>query len=71
MVEKGPPHTKAICNCVNAYVGRILRVLRTGAPYQLRDCQDHPITPGEARQIVEQHYRVPETVRDRWRSRAA
>lgn len=71
MVEKGHPHTKAICNCVNAYVGRILRVLRTGAPYQLRDCQDHPITPGEARQIVEQHYRVPETVRDRWRSRAA
>lgn len=70
MMEKGNPHTKAICNCVNKYLARILRILRTGEPYELRDCEGNPVSTQEAKRIINEKYTVPDKVRERLRNRA-
>ncbi len=69
MVHKGKTHTQAVCRCVNALLGRIWRILRTGEPYELRDGQGAPISAQAARTAIVEQFQVPEQVRKRTRSR--
>ncbi len=71
MVEKGNPHRKAICNCVNKYLARIMRVLRTGEEYELRDCNGDAVSVEEAQKRIREHYKVPDKVRERLRNRSS
>lgn len=63
MTEKGYQHTQAIGRCVNKFLARVMRVLRTKEPYELRDCHDQPVTWQEARKIIQEQYTVPPAVR--------
>jgi hypothetical protein len=40
-----------------------------GTPYQLRDTDGTPITPGQARQIIAANWTVPDDIRKRRRSK--
>ncbi len=71
MVHKGNTHTQAVCRCVNALLGRIWRILRTGEPYELRDGQGAPISAQDARTVIVEQYTVPEEVRHRSQARTS
>ncbi len=63
MTSKGRHHKQALCAVANRLVNRIFRVLRTGAPYGLRDLDGRPIEIAEAKAIIAARYTVPESVR--------
>jgi len=63
MTTKGHHHKQALCAVANRLVNRIFRVLRTGAPYGLRDLDGRPIEIAEAKAIIAARYTVPESVR--------
>ncbi len=63
MTTRGYHHKQALCAVVNRLVNRIFRVLRTGAPYGLRDLDGRPIGIAEAKAIIAARYTVPESVR--------
>lgn len=63
MTTKGHHHKQALCAVANRLVNRIFRVLRTGAPYGLRDLDGRPIEIAEAKAIIATRYTVPESVR--------
>jgi transposase len=69
MVERGAHHQKAVCVVAARLAERAWVVMSRGEPYVIRDVDGTPVTPGEARAIIEEHYRVPEHVRRRRRSR--
>ena len=71
MVKKGYTHTQAMCSSVNKLLGRVLRVLKTGAPYELRDCDGNPVSKQEARAIIKERYTVPEDIRTQRKRLAA
>jgi hypothetical protein len=65
MVHRGKHHVQALCTCSAHLLDRVGVVLRDDRPYQLQDVDGTPITPERARQIIAQHYIVPEEIRKR------
>jgi len=70
MVHKGKHHKQAICTCATHLLDRILAVLREDRPYELRDVDGTPVTDQQARAIIAQRYKVPESIRRRNNKRA-
>ena len=69
MVNKGKHHISALCVVANRFViPRIVAVLKSQRPYELRDLDGHAISKEEAKEIVAQ-FQVSEQVRRRLRSR--
>ncbi|MDQ3928750.1 MAG: IS110 family transposase [Chloroflexota bacterium] len=65
MVQRGKHHNQAVCACATHLLDRVLGVLRTDQPYELRDVDGRPVTVAEARAIVLERYQVPVEVRRR------
>ena len=65
MVQRGKHHNQAVCACATHLLDRVLAVLRTDAPYELRDVDGTPVSVAEARAIVLERYQVPAEVRRR------
>jgi transposase len=65
MVERGKHHNQAVCVCATHLLDRVLAVLRTGQPYELRDVDGRAVSVAEARAIVLERYQVPQEVRKR------
>jgi transposase len=65
MVQRGKHHNQAVCACATHLLDRVLTVLRTGQPYELRDVDGTPVSVAEARAIVLERYQVPAEVRRR------
>ena len=69
MTERGASHLKACCVVAGHLALRLHTAMLRGAPYQLRDTDGTPITPGQARQIIAANWTVPDDIRKRRRSR--
>jgi transposase len=65
MVERGKHHNQAVCACATHLLDRVLAVLRTEQPYELRDVDGRAVNVAEARAIVLERYQVPVEVRRR------
>ncbi len=65
MVQRGKHHNQAVCACATHLLDRVLAVLRTDQPYELRDVDGTPVSVAEARAIVLERYQVPVEVRRR------
>ena len=65
MVQRGKHHNQAVCACATHLLDRVLAVLRTDQPYELRDVDGTPVSVAEARAIVLERYQVPAEVRRR------
>ncbi len=65
MVERGKHHNQAVCACATHLLDRVLAVLRTDQPYELRDVDGRMVSVAEARAIVLERYQVPTEVRRR------
>ena len=65
MVDLGKHHLQASCACATHLLTRIYAILRDDRPYEMRDADGTPISKRTARQICQQHYRVPDEVRRR------
>ncbi len=63
MVKRGKHHNQAVCACSTHLLDRVLAVLRSDQPYELRDVDGQPVTADAARQIIAARYTVPEEVR--------
>ena len=68
MCDAGRHHNSAICTIATVLLTRIVSCLRQGAPYQLRDTDDRPITDAQGRAIVADRYQIPDDVRAARRS---
>ena len=64
-MERGKHHNQAVCACATHLLDRVLAVLRTDQPYELRDVDGTPVSGAEARAIVLERYQVPAEVRRR------
>lgn len=69
MVHKGRCHTQAVCAVGVRMISRVLRILKDGRNYELRDVDGHPVSKEEAKAIIEERYIVPEEIRQRTRNR--
>ena len=69
MTERGANHLKACCVVAGHLALRLHAAMLRGAPYQLRDTDGTPVTPGQARQVIAANWTVPDDVRQRRRSR--
>ncbi|MDQ5852977.1 MAG: IS110 family transposase [Chloroflexota bacterium] len=65
MVHHGKHHNQAVCACATHLLDRVLAVLRTDQPYELRDVDGTPVSVAEARAIILERYQVPAEVRRR------
>ncbi|MEZ7137900.1 IS110 family transposase [Komagataeibacter sp. SM21] len=63
MVVKGHHHKQALCAIANRLANRIYSVLKQGRPYVLRDIDGSPLTVAQAKAIILERYRVPDSVR--------
>jgi transposase len=70
MVNKGKHHCQAVCACATHLLDRVRVVLNEDRPYELRDVDGTPVTPQQARAIVQERYTVPPEVRRRNNRRA-
>jgi transposase len=69
MVERGATHLKATCVVAAHLADRAWTVLARGTPYVVRDVEDRPVSPEEAKAIIAERYTVGEDVRRRRRSK--
>ncbi len=65
MVHRGKHHNQAVCACATHLLDRVLTVLRTDQPYELRDVDGRPVSVAEARAIILERYQVSAEVRRR------
>jgi len=70
MVRKGKHHRQAVCACATHLLDRVRVILTEDRPYELRDVDGTPVTPAEARAIIQARYTVPAEVRQRNNRRA-
>lgn len=68
MVERGADHLKACCVVAARLAERAHQVMARGTPYIVCDTNGQPVTPDQARRIIDQHWTVPPDVRARRRS---
>lgn len=65
IMQYGKHHLQATCACATHLLSRIYAVLRDDRPYQLQDVDGTPVDWHTARCICQQHYHVPQEVRQR------
>jgi hypothetical protein len=65
MVQRGKHPNQAVCACATHLLDRVLAVLRTDQPYELRDMDGIPVDVAQARASVLERYHVPAEVRRR------
>jgi transposase len=63
MVDAGKHHNSALCHIATALLTRVVACWRNQTPYELRDLDGRPITTIEARQIIAEHYTIPDHIR--------
>ncbi len=68
MVERGAEHHKALCVVAGALAERAWAVMNRQMPYVICDIDGTPVTPEQTKQIIAQHFTVPDEVRRRRRS---
>jgi transposase len=68
-MERGAHHQKALCVVAARLAERAWVVPSRGQAYELRDVDGTPVTPAEARCLIQERYTVSEEVRRRLRSR--
>jgi hypothetical protein len=71
MVRRGNDHLGAVCVVAAHLAERAWTVMDRAMPYVLCDTDGTPVTPEQAKQIIAEHWTVPEEVRRRRRSRTA
>jgi hypothetical protein len=69
MVERGKDHLGAVCVVAAHLAERAWTVMNQGMPCVLCDTDGTPITAEQAKQIIADHWTVPEQVRRRRRSK--
>lgn len=69
MTERGANHLKACCVVAGHLALRLHATMTRGTAYQLRDTDGTPVTPAQARQVIAEHWTVPDDIRKRRRSR--
>jgi transposase len=69
MMHKGKHHKQAVCACATHLLDRVLAVLRSNKPYEVRGTDGTPLTGQQARAIIVERYSVPEEVRRRTNKR--
>src|SRR5690242_21942949 len=69
MMRKGKHHKQAVCACATHLLDRVLAVLRSDKPYEVRNIDGTPLTGQEARELIVERYMVPEEVRRRTNKR--
>jgi transposase len=69
MVQRGKDHLGALCVVAAHLAERAWTVMDRGLPYVICDTDGTPISSNQAKQIIAEHWTVPEEVRRRRRSR--
>ncbi|HEX2119539.1 MAG TPA: transposase [Acidimicrobiales bacterium] len=69
MVERGADHLKALCVTAANLAERTWAVMDRGMPYVVCDTDGTPVSPEEAKAIIDERWTVPEEVRRRRRSK--
>jgi len=69
MVYHGKNHRQAMGAVMSHLGARVLRVLKEGSPYELKDIEGNPISKDEARRLVLSIYHVSEDIRRERRRR--
>jgi transposase len=69
MMRKGKHHTQAVCACATHLLDRVLAVLRSDTPYEVRDTDGTAVSGQQARAIIVERYSVPAEVRRRTNKR--
>lgn len=63
MVHAGKHHNSALCHIATTLLTRIASCWNNQTPYEVRDTNGRAVTKTEARQIIADHYVVPEEIR--------
>jgi len=63
MMVKGHHHKQALCAVANRLANRIYSVLKHGRPYVIRDIDGSPVTVTQAKTLILERSRVPESIR--------
>jgi transposase len=69
MVNKGAVHNKALCVVAAKLAERAWTTLHRDSPYELRTVDGTPVDHATAKQLITEHYTVPEEIRRRRRSK--
>src|SRR4029453_6662518 len=67
--HKGKHHKQAVCACATHLLDRVLAVLRSDKPYELRDTDGTALSSQQARELIVERYSVPQEVRRRTNKR--
>ncbi|MDA8204454.1 MAG: transposase [Thermaerobacter sp.] len=70
-VDKGHVHTQAVVTVATHLADRIWKVYQTGRRYELRGLDGQPIDASQARALIQQHWTVPDRIRQRTKKGAA
>ena len=69
MMHKGKHHKQAVCACATHLLDRVLAVLRSDKPYEMRDSDGTAVSDQQARELIVERYSVPAEVRRRTNKR--
>jgi len=69
MMRKGKHHKQAVCACATHLLDRVLAVLRSDKPYEMRDTDGTALSGQQARELIVERYSVPAEVRRRTNKR--
>jgi transposase len=69
MVQRGKDHLGAVCVVAAHLAERAWVVMDRDMPYVICDTDGTPVTPTQAKQIIAEHWTVPEQVRQQRRNR--
>lgn len=68
-VEKGRSHRQAVCAVATRLADRMYAVIKANRDYELRDLEGNPISPKQARDLIQAKLTVPEEILERTRRR--
>jgi len=69
MMRKGKHQKQAVCACATHLLDRVLAVLRSDKPYEMRDTDGTAVSGPQARELIVERYSVPAEVRRRTNKR--
>ena len=58
MMHKGKHHKQAVCACATHLLDRVLAVLRSDKPYEIRDTDGTAVSSQQARELIVERYSV-------------
>jgi transposase len=65
MTQRGATHRKALCVVAARLAERAWLTMARGEPYVVCDLDGQPVTPGQAKHLIAEHFTVPTEVRRR------